>query len=158
MLSLTTILLLICFLLLWLLNFHFYFLFYVKKNFFLVQYYSSLLAQTIYYLLICHKPYWDFLRHVQPDANLVFWILSYYGMAIGYNLVTLQFHLLFFFFNTKFFLCHYKKNFFLNSFNLSFTWALSIKLSSYFFINKVMLLDFVLDFETQTRSQILELI
>ena len=53
---------------------------------------------------------------------------------------------------------HYKKQFFLNSVNLSFTWALSIQFSYYFLIRNVMLFDLVLNFETQTMSQILELI
>ena len=52
-----------------------------------------------------------------------------------------------------------KKNiFFLNSVNLSFTWALSIQFSSYFLINNFMLFDLALNFETQTMAQILELI
>ena len=52
-----------------------------------------------------------------------------------------------------------KKNiFFLNSVNLSFTWALSIQFSSYFLIDNVILFDLVLNFETHTMPQILELI
>ena len=39
---------------------------------------------------------------------------------------------------------------------LSFTWTLSIQFSSYFVINNVMLFDLVLNFATQTMSQILE--
>ena len=39
---------------------------------------------------------------------------------------------------------------------LSFTWAPSIQLSSYFIINNVMLFDLVLNFTTWTMSQILE--
>ena len=40
--------------------------------------------------------------------------------------------------------------FFLNSINLSFTWALSIQFSSYFVINNAMLFDFFLTFKTRT--------
>ena len=97
----------------------------------------SLLKINIYLLLICHKLYWGFLRH-------------------------------FFSFNTKLFhhshlanlpMYHYKIYFYLlNSVNLSFTLALPIKFSSYFLINNVILFDHVLNFETQTMSQILELI
>ena len=46
----------------------------------------------------------------------------------------------------------------LNSVNLSFIWALSMEFSSYFLINNVMLFDLVLNFETQSMSQIVELI
>ena len=52
---------------------------------------------------------------------------------------------------------HYKIYiYFLNSVNLSFTWALSIQFSSYFLINNVIIFDLVLNFETQAMSQILE--
>ena len=46
----------------------------------------------------------------------------------------------------------------LNKVNLSFIWALSMEFSSYFLINNVMLFDLVLNFETQSMSQIVELI
>ena len=56
---------------------------------------------------------------------------------------------------------HHKKNFFLelSAVNLSFSNLGSfIQFYSYFLINNVMLFDFVLKFETETMSQVLELI
>ena len=56
---------------------------------------------------------------------------------------------------------HYKKKFFLelSAVNLSFSYLGSfIQFYSYFLINNVMLFDFVLKFETETMSQVLELI
>ena len=92
------------------------------------------------YLPSFNKFYWDFLRHFF-SFNTKFFHLSHLA-----NLSTII---------TKFiYLFLFKLS---HQLIFPLTWVLSIQFLSYFLINNVIIFDLVLNFETQTMSQILEL-
>ena len=119
------------------------FLFYFKKDFLhnipLLFNFSS---QSISKVPSFNKLYWDFLRHFLFSFNTEFFHLS--------HLANLPLCII-----TKFTYLFFSTQLIFLSLRL---WALSIQFSSYFLINNVIIFDLVLNFETQTMSQILELI
>ena len=115
--------------------------------FFFVPLFSSSFFRFCFFLMLyvsVHKI--SILSSLCPNNFLFFF--SSLNFSYGYCSTFQTYH------HNNFFIYYYF--FFFNSANLSFTWVLSIQFSSYFVINNVMLFDLVLNFKTQTMSQILE--